>query len=59
MINTGISPGGTSDSVRGVWRKHDQYNSICKHCNTRRCSRFGDLVTSGGWMGGASNGHGV
>ena len=60
MINTGISPGGTSDSVRGVWAGGSSTNTI-QYVNistTGDSVDFGDLVTSGGWMGGVSNGHG-
>ena len=60
MINTGISPGGTSDSVRGVWAGGSSTNTI-QYVNISTqgdAVDFGDLVTSGGWMGGVSNGHG-
>ena len=60
MINTGISPGGTSDSVRGVWAGGSTTNTIqYVNISTQGDSLdFGDLVTAGGWMGGVSNGHG-
>jgi len=50
MINTGISPGGTSDSVRGVWAGGSSTNTI-QYVNistTGDAVDFGDLVTTGG-----------
>ena len=60
MINTGISPGGTSDSVRGVWAGGGSTNAIqyVTIATLGDSVDFGDLVTAGGWMGGCSNGHG-
>ena len=59
MIATGISPGGTSDSIRGVWAGGGgnviQYVNISTEGNT---VDFGDMVTAGGWFGATSNAHG-
>ena len=63
---SGISPGGTSDAVRGVWMGGGivspltgtdliQYVNISTEGNALD---FGDLVTQGGWCDACSNGHG-
>ena len=59
-IASGISPGGTSDSIRGVWAGGGtgqviQYVNISTEGNT---VDFGDMVTAGGWIGATSNAHG-
>ena len=58
-IASGISPGGTSDSIRGVWAGGGgnviQYVNISTEGNT---VDFGDMVTAGGWFGATSNAHG-
>ena len=59
-IASGISPGGTSDSIRGVWAGGGtgqviQYVNISTEGNT---VDFGDMVTAGGWLGATSNAHG-
>ena len=46
--------------VRGVWAGGSSTNTI-QYVNISTqgdAVDFGDLVTSGGWMGGVSNGHG-
>ena len=58
-ITSGISPGGTSDSIRGVWAGGGgnviQYVNIATQGNA---IDFGDMVTAGGWLGATSNAHG-
>jgi len=59
-IASGISPGGTSDSIRGVWAgggtgQMIQYVTIATQGDA---VDFGDMVTAGGWLGACSNGHG-
>ena len=62
MINSGISPGGTSNSVRGVWGGGSiSPNNVIQHVNIPTLGNsvdFGDLQTAGGWCGACSNGHG-
>jgi hypothetical protein len=67
MINpSGISPGGTSDAVRGVWMgggivspltgsNRIQYVNIATEGNA---IDFGDMNTAGGWCDACSSGHG-
>ena len=59
-IASGISPGGTSDSVRGVWAgggtgQMIQYVNIATQGNA---VDFGNMITAGGWLGATSNAHG-
>jgi len=58
-IASGISPGGTSDSIRGVWAGGGgnviQYVNISTQGDA---VDFGDMVTAGGWLGATSNAHG-
>ena len=59
-IASGISPGGVSDCIRGVWAgggtgKMIQYVNIATQGNG---VDFGDMVTAGGWFDGCSSGHG-
>ena len=59
-IASGISPGGTSDSIRGVWAGGGtgqviQYVNISTEGNA---VDFGDMITAGGWIGATSNAHG-
>ncbi len=59
-IASGISPGGTSDSIRGVWAGGGtgqviQYVNISTEGNA---VDFGDMITAGGWLGATSNAHG-
>ena len=60
MIATGISPGATSDSVRGVFTGGSTTNTIqyITIATQGDAVDFGDMVTAGGWTGGCSNGHG-
>ena len=60
MIATGISPGATSDCVRGVYTGGSSTNVIqyITIATQGDAVDFGDMVTAGGWTGGCSNGHG-
>ena len=66
LSNSGISPGGTSDAVRGVWMGGGivspltgsniiQYVNIATEGNS---IDFGDMNTTGGWCDACSSGHG-
>ena len=63
---SGISPGGTSDSVRGVWMGGGIVSplggtNIIQYVNIPTLGDtvdFGDMITTGGWCDACSNGHG-
>ena len=66
ISSSGISPGATSDSVRGVWMGGGivspltginiiQYVSIA---TLGSAIDFGDMITTGGWCDACSNAHG-
>ena len=63
---SGISPGGTSDSVRGVWMGGGIVSplagsNIIQYVNIPTLGDtvdFGDMNTTGGWCDACSNGHG-
>ena len=64
--SSGISPGATSDSVRGVWMGGGivsplSGSNIIQYVNIPTLGDtvdFGDMVTTGGWCDACSNAHG-
>ena len=65
--DSGISPGATSDSIRGVWMGGGILvpslvgTNIIQYVNIPTLGKgldFGDMVTTGGWCDACSNGHG-
>ena len=59
-IASGISPGGTSDSIRGVWAGGGT-GQVIQYVNIATQGDgvdFGDMITAGGWLGATSNAHG-
>ena len=66
ISGSGISPGGTSDSVRGVWMGGGIVSplagsNIIQYVNIPTLGDtmdFGDMDTTGGWCDACSNAHG-
>ena len=66
LSGSGISPGGTSDAVRGVWMAGGIVSpiggtNIIQYVNIPTLGDtvdFGDMNTTGGWCDACSNGHG-
>jgi len=61
MLASGFSPGGTSNSVRGVWAGGSGGTNVIQYVNIASegdAVDFGDMTTAGGWVGACSNGHG-
>ena len=66
LSGSGISPGGTSDAVRGVWMGGGIVSplggtNIIQYVNIPTLGDtvdFGDMNITGGWCDACSNGHG-
>ena len=68
LATSGISPGGTSNSVRGVWMGGGDLalspsygTNVIQYVNIPTLGDtidFGDMVTTGGWCDACSNAHG-